>query len=172
MGRIRRHNGVFLMKTLFSSKKTKIIEVEGKEMIERVPASAILAFDEIGNVIMVRQNRGSFGTILEVPAGKVDKGEDPLKTARRELEEETGYTSKQIIPLISYYPSVGYTTEQINCYVALDIRKLGDQRLDDGEKIDVVKLSFHSVVDMIKSGEIKDSKTIMCIFAWREKMAP
>ena len=159
------------MKTLFSTKKTKIIEVEGKEMIERVPASAILAFDEEGDVIMVKQSRGSFGNVLEVPAGKVDKGEDPLDTAKRELEEETGYTAKQIIPLISYYPSVGYTTEQINCYVALDIIKLGDQRLDDGERIEVVKMDFHDIVKMIKDGEIKDSKTIMCIFAWREKMS-
>ena len=159
------------MKTLFSSDKTKIIEVGGKEMIERVPASAILAFDEEGKVIMVKQHRGSFGNVLEVPAGKVDKGEDPLVAARRELEEETGYTAKTIHPLISYYPSVGYSTEQINCYVADDIIYLGTQRLDDGEKIKVVKVDFHDVLDMIKNGEIKDSKTIMCIFAWREKLS-
>ena len=159
------------MKTLFSSKKTKIIEVEGKEMIERVPASAILAFDEEGDVIMVKQHRGSFGNVLEVPAGKVDAGEDPLETARRELEEETGYSAREIIPLIKYYPSVGYTTEQINCYVALDIQKISGQKLNDGEKIEVIKMGFHDVLKMIKDGEIMDSKTIMCIFAWREKMS-
>jgi len=158
------------MKTLFKSNKTKIIEVNGKEMIERVPASAILAFDEKGDVIMVKQNRGSFGIILEVPAGKVDAGEDPLETARRELEEETGYSASDIKPLISYYPSVGYTTEQINCYVAIDIQKIkGGQRLNDNEMIEVVKFPLSTVEKMIKNGEIKDSKTIMCIYAWREK---
>jgi len=158
------------MKTLFNSKKTKVIEVEGKEMIERVPASAILAFDEECKVIMVKQYRGSFGNVLEVPAGKVDAEEDPLETARRELKEETGYTAKNITHLISYYPSVGYTTEQINCYVAEDTES-GEQRLDDGERIEVVKLDFEDVLTLIKSGDIKDSKTIMCIFAWREKMS-
>ena len=157
------------MKTLFSSNKTRIIEVEGREMIERVPASAILAFDEEGKVIMVEQFRGSFGTVLEVPAGKVDKGEDSLIAARRELEEETGYTAKNIEPLISYYPSVGYTTEQINCYVALDIEKLGKQRLDAGEKIDVVKMAVPDLLRLIRVGEVKDSKTIMCVFAWRDR---
>ncbi len=156
------------MKTLFSSKKTKIIEIEGKEMIERVPASAILAFDENGDVIMVKQHRGSFGTILEVPAGKVDSGEDPLETARRELEEETGYTAEEILPLIEYYPSVGYTTEQINCYVAMDVKKIGGQNLNEGEKIEVVKINIFDLNKMIANREIKDSKTLMCIFAWRE----
>ncbi len=134
-------------------------------MIERVPASAILAIDSNGMVIMVEQDRGSFGKVLEVPAGKVEQGENPLETALRELEEETGYRGLECNHLISYYPSVGYTTEVIHCYVTKKLVS-GHQRLDDGEKVTVKLIPFNQLVEMIDTGEIKDSKTIMCVLSY------
>lgn len=160
------------MKTLLNTKHTKIIEVEGKEMIERVPASAILAITEDGDVIMVEQKRGSFGKILEVPAGKVDEGEDPRTAVMRELTEETGYKAKSCYPLTSYYPSVGYTTEQINCYFSNEIEDTGKQDLNDGEKIKVVKIKLPKLVQMIANGEIKDSKTLMCVYSFLTRHNP
>lgn len=155
------------MKTLYDGKHTKVIEVEGCEMIQRVPASAILAFDE-DEVIMVEQERGSFGKILEVPAGKVEFNEDPSKTAVRELEEETGFIARNCYPLISYYPSVGYTTEQIYCYYTTGVY-LGTQRLDDGENVNVKKFKWDTLLEMIYNGEIKDSKTLMCVLVYKQK---
>ena len=154
------------MKTIFKGTVTKVIVVEGKEMIERVPASAILAIDKYGDVIMVEQDRGFFGKILEIPAGKVEQGEDPMDTAIREFQEETGYKANTCNFLISYYPSVGYTTEQINCYYTNDITNMGLQRLDDGERIKIKNIKFDELVKMIHNGEVKDSKTIMAVFAY------
>lgn len=159
------HEKLSRPKTLFFNGRTKVIEVNGKQMIERVPASAILAIDNNNNVIMVEQDRGSFGKMLEVPAGKVEQGEDPFETALRELEEETGYRGLNCTKLISYYPSVGYTTEEIHCYITNKLT-LGHQRLDDGEKVTVKLIPFKQLVEMVNTGEIKDSKTIMCVLAY------
>lgn len=159
------------MKTLFNSNHTKVIEVNGLEMIERVPACAMLAIDRDGDIIMVEQDRGSFGKVLEVPAGKVEAGEDPEETAMRELEEETGYRALECNHLISYYPSVGYSTEQINCYYTERIATHRHaQRLDDGERVRVLNIPFKEVLEMIENGEIKDSKTIMCVLAYQLKV--
>jgi len=100
-----------------------------------------------------------------VPAGKVEQGEDPHDAALRELEEETGYRGLECDKLISYYPSVGYTTEEIHCYVTKKLT-LGEQRLDDGEKVNIKLIPFRQLVEMINTGEIKDSKTIMCVLTY------
>lgn len=147
---------------------TKIIEVDGLEMVQRPPASCVLAFSPTGNVLLCEQNRGTFGKILEVPAGKVEVGEEPHEAALRELEEETGYVGDNTEHLISYYPSVGYTTEEIHCYFVKTIGR-HEQRLDEGEKIEVVQLPLYKIEEMIENGHIKDSKTIMCVKAFREK---
>jgi len=157
------------MKTLLNTPHTKIIVIEGKEMIERPIASAMLAIDKDGDVIMVEQERGAFGKILEVPAGKVDKGEDPMKTAMREFEEETGYKAKTCHPLINYYPSVGYSTEQINCYYTENFDNTGKTKFDKGEKIRTLNIKLPEIVSMISNGEIKDSKTIMCVYSYLTK---
>lgn len=156
------------LEQIFDSGRTKIIKCNGKEMIQRVPASAILAL-EGNDVILVEQDRGTFGKVLEVPAGKVEQGEDPLETALRELEEETGYRGLECDKLISYYPSVGYTTEEIHCYFTTKLVK-GHQRLDDGERVRVVTIPLAELEEMISNGEIKDSKTIMCVLAYKQKM--
>ena len=157
------------MKTLLKTNHTEVFEVNGIEMIKRPIACAILAFDEDDKVIMVEQQRGTFGTTLEVPAGKVDQGEDPLNTAERELLEETGYKAFNTSHLIDYYPSVGYSTEQINCYYTNKTTNTFKQRLDDGERINIKHIPFYKLKDMIRNGEIKDSKTIMCVYAYEDK---
>ena len=155
------------MNILFDSGKTKIIQVDtadGKrEMIERVPAVAILAFDENGKVLLVQQERGHFGKILEVPAGKVDEGETPYEAAMRELEEETGYVADNLVKLTMYYPSVGYTTERIFCFLATRARPLGKQRLDDEERINVYHVALEDLQRMIKMGDLADSKIMVCL---------
>lgn len=139
-----------------------------REIIEHPGASAILAI-EGDKVLLVRQHRYPRGYVLEIPAGTLEKGESPLKCAFRELREETGYTAKKMSPLIKYYPSIGYNTEIIHCYVASDLRKDGNVRLDHDEIMSVVKLDFKKVLKMIMSGKITDSKTICSVLTYAMK---
>ena len=87
-------------------------------MIKHPGAAAILAFDEKDRIILVRQHRFPHGYILEIPAGTLEKGESAKHCAVREIQEETGYKAKAMKHLITYYPSVGYNTEAIHCFVA------------------------------------------------------
>ena len=140
-----------------------------REMIEHRGAAAMLAFDEDDKVILVKQHRFPHGFVLEIPAGTLEKREAPLKCAFRELEEETGYRAKKMTPLISYYPSIGYNTEIIHCFVATGLKKIADLSLDDDEILSVVKVSLKGLIGMIKSGKIQDSKTICAVLTYAAK---
>lgn len=140
-----------------------------REMIEHRGAAAMLAFDEDNKVILVKQHRFPHGFVLEIPAGTLEKREDPLKCAFRELEEETGYRAKKMTPLISYYPSIGYNTEIIHCFVATGLKKIADLSLDDDEILSVEKVSLNRLIGMIKSGKIQDSKTICAVLTYAAK---
>lgn len=140
-----------------------------REMIEHRGAAAMLAFDEASKVILVKQHRFPHGFVLEIPAGTLEKGEEPLKCAFRELEEETGYRAKKMTPLITYYPSIGYNTEAIHCFVATGLKKIADLSLDEDEILSVVKISMKRLIGMIKSGKIQDSKTICAVLTYAAK---
>jgi ADP-ribose pyrophosphatase len=139
-----------------------------REVIEHPGAAAILAIED-GKVLLVRQHRFPHGYVLEIPAGTLEKGEKPLKCAHRELREETGYTEKKMTRLIKYYPSIGYNTEIIHCYLASGIKKVGSLQLDHDEIMSVVKIDFKKVVKMIMSGKITDSKTICAVLTYAIK---
>lgn len=140
-----------------------------REIIEHRGAAAMLAIEN-GKIILVKQHRFPHGYVLEIPAGTMDKGEkDPKKCAFRELKEETGYEAKKMIPLIKYYPSIGYNTEIIHCYVATGLKKSSELKLDDDEILSVVKIDFKKVLRMILSGKITDSKTICAVLAYTIK---
>ena len=148
-------------------------KIEGRrvkrEMIEHRGAAAILAFDEKNKVILVRQHRFPHGYVLEIPAGTLEKREEPIKCAFRELEEETGYRAKKMIPLITYYPSIGYNTEKIHCFLASGLKKIAGLKLDDDEILYVVKMDMQKLLRMIKSGKIQDSKTICAVLTYAAK---
>ena len=135
-----------------------------REVIEHRGAAAVLAIEN-GQVLLVRQHRFPHGYVLEIPAGTLEHGETPKKCAFRELREETGHTAKKMIPLIRYYPSIGYNTEVIHCYVASGIKKVGNLQLDHDEIMSVVKIDLKKVLKMILSGKIVDSKTICAVLA-------
>jgi ADP-ribose pyrophosphatase len=139
-----------------------------REVIEHPGAAAILAIDD-GKLLLVRQHRFPHGYVLEIPAGTLEKGEKPLKCAYRELREETGHIAKKMTPLIKYYPSIGYNTEIIHCYVASGIKKAGSLQLDHDEIMSVVKVDFRKVIKMIMSGKITDSKTICAVLTYAIK---
>jgi ADP-ribose pyrophosphatase len=147
--------------------------VEGRtvkrEMIEHRGAAAMLAFDENNKIILVKQYRFPHGYVIEIPAGTLEKREDPKKCAFRELEEETGYRAGKMTPLITYYPSIGYNTEAIHCFVASGLKKIADLNLDEDEILSVVKMDLKKVILMIKTGKIQDSKTICAVLTYAAK---
>lgn len=140
-----------------------------REMIEHRGAAAILAFDENNKVILVKQHRFPHGYILEIPAGTLEKREDPIQCALRELKEETGYRAKKMIPLISFYPSIGYNSEIIHCYIASGLKKIADLKLDTDEILSVEKIKLDKLIRMIKTGKIQDSKTICAVMTYAAK---
>ncbi|RNJ76849.1 MAG: NUDIX hydrolase [Nitrosopumilus sp. H13] len=148
-------------------------KIEGRavrrEVIEHRGAAAIVALDEDGRIILVRQHRFPHGYVLEIPAGTLERGEEPEACAFRELEEETGYRAKKMTPLITYYPSIGYNTEVIHCFVASGTKKVSDLKLDDDEILSVTKMSPRRLVSMIKTGKIQDSKTICAVLTYVAK---
>ena len=166
-------------KRIYSGKPIRLDEynltIEGRkvrrEIIDHPGAAAILAFDEKGRIILVRQHRFPHGYILEIPAGTLEKGESPKRCALREIQEETGYKAKKMTHLITYYPSVGYNTEKIHCFVASGLT-LAKSKLDTDEFITVKKMELSRLIKMIKSGKIIDSKTIcaVMVYATKKKM--
>ncbi len=163
-------------------KKTKIFEgkilglsvydgnIEGRkvrrEVIEHRGAAAMLAFDEDRKVILVKQHRFPHGYVLEIPAGTLEKKEEPIKCAFRELEEETGYRARKMTPLITYYPSIGYNSEIIHCFIASGLKKISDLKLDEDEILSVVKMDLKKILSMIRTGKIQDSKTICAVLSY------
>ena len=142
-----------------------------RDIIRHPGVAAILAFDEQGKVILVRQHRFPRGYVLEIPAGTIDKGESPKKCAFREIEEETGYKTKKMTHLITYSPSINYNMEEVHCFVASELQQ-GEKKSDNDEFITVKKIDLNKLIKMIKSGKITDSKTIcaVMVYAARKKL--
>lgn len=139
-----------------------------REVVEHRGAAAILAF-EGKKVILVRQHRFPLGYVLEIPAGTLEKGEKPRACALREIQEETSYKAKNMTHFLTYYPSVGYNTEAIHCFVATGLTKISGLKLDYDEVMSVVKMDFTKLVGMIKAGKIIDSKTICAALTYAAK---
>ena len=130
-----------------------------REVVEHHGGVCILPMDSEGNVYLVRQYRYPFGAeILEAPAGKLNRNEDPLTAGIRELKEETGFTAEKIDFVGLCYPSVGYTTEVIHLYLAHGLT-LGETCPDEDEFLDLVKLPLDEAVKQVLNGDIPDAKT-------------
>ncbi|HEX3026905.1 MAG TPA: NUDIX hydrolase [Clostridia bacterium] len=130
-----------------------------REVVEHNGGVGVAAVDEDGNVYLVNQFRYPYqAEMLEIPAGKLVKGEEPLACGKRELKEETGICAKEYASLGQLYPSPGYTDEIIYLYFARGL-EYGEQQPDEDEFLDVVKIPLEKAVDLVLSGEIKDSKT-------------
>jgi len=142
-----------------------------QEIVEQGNAAAVLAIDD-DEAILVNEFRYPVGYVLEIPAGNVDKGETPLKCAKRELLEETGYKAKKIEHLIRFFPKLGYNTQIIDCYVATELTKISEPNLDEDELITVKKIKFRKLLNMINNGKIYGSYTIcaVMIYAARKKL--
>lgn len=139
-----------------------------RETVNHPGGVGILAIQN-NNVYLVKQYRYVFKKeILEIPAGKLDKNESPLKAAKRELHEELGVLAKNIRLLGEFYPSVGYTDEIIHLYLAEDLT-FDKQNLDEDEFLDIVKMPINEFEKQIKLNKIKDGKTIAAFHLYKNK---
>ena len=135
-----------------------------REYVRHIGAAAVLPITREGDALLVRQFRYPFDkTLLEIPAGKRDSfAEDPLRTAMRELEEETGMHCANLIPLGEYYSSPAILDEVIWVYLATEL-EAGTQNTDDDEFLELVRIPFAELVGMVERNEIADGKTQMAV---------
>ena len=132
-----------------------------REVVDHPGGVTVVPVDAEGRVYCVRQYRYPYGEhVLETPAGKLERGEDPLECARRELSEETGFTAEQFVDLGRIYPSPGYCREIIYLYLALGL-KAGEQHLDAGEFLDVERHPLEELVGMAMDNTLLDAKTVV-----------
>ena len=134
-----------------------------REVIHHPGGVCVAALDEDENIFLVEQFRYPFDTVLtEVPAGKLEYGEDPLECGRRELKEEVGAEAESFEYLGCLYPTVAYDTEKIFMYLARGL-SFSQQSLDDGEFLDVKKMPLKTAFDMAMNGELPDAKTQLAV---------
>lgn len=134
-----------------------------REIVSHNGGVAVIAVED-NCVYLVRQFRKAIEkTILEIPAGKIEPGEEPSECGKRELEEEIGLKADSLIPLGKIYPTPGYCSETIYLFLAEKFQKTV-QKLDDGEFLNVEKIRINEVLEMIKNGEICDGKTVAGIY--------
>lgn len=135
------------------------------KMVDHPGAAATLVVKD-GQVLLVEQYRPAAGRkMLEIPAGTIDRSEPPLECARRELQEETGYSAEDWESLGHIYPTPGYTNEVLHLFYASGLTK-GEQHLDPGEDINVRWIPLEKVEEMIDQGDINDAKTIIAVFKY------
>lgn len=142
-----------------------------REIVEHSGGSVIAAVTDDGQLVMVRQYRKPAERVmLEVPAGKIDPGEEPFDAAVRELREETGYTAEHMELLTRMYPSVGYAEEILYIYAATGLTP-GETDFDENEAIDIERYPVEQLYDMVMAGQIEDGKSQVAILMVRERLA-
>ncbi len=136
-----------------------------REYLDHPGAVGVVPFLDEQTVILVRQYRHPVGRVtLEIPAGKLDKGERPLRCLERELREETGYTARRIKPLLNYWPTPAFANEVLHLYIAEDLVP-GKFSPDEDEFLQVVPMSFQEALGLARRGKIMDSKTVIALLA-------
>ena len=153
-------------------------DIVRREVVEHPGGVTVIPVDADGTVWCVRQFRYPFGReMLEVPAGKLERGEEPLPAAERELGEETGLEAGRMVYLGACCTSPGFSTEVLHIYLALKLRQ-GEAHPDEDEFLNVERHSLDALTDMVMAGEIDDAKTIIAVLkarryleaeGWRKK---
>ncbi|MDR0852970.1 MAG: NUDIX hydrolase [Clostridiales Family XIII bacterium] len=158
---------------ILNLRRDKVVVKNGgtshREIVEHIDGVTILGVTPEGKIPMVRQFRKAAERVMfELPAGKLEKGEDPLSAAFREFREETGYTAGNIERVCSFYPTVGYSTELLHVYIATDLTA-GETDFDDNEAIDVEEYFPDELQRMVDRKEIDDSKTLIGFLIYQSR---
>lgn len=134
-----------------------------RDVVEHSDCVAVVVIDGQDNIILVRQFRHPVDRfLLEIPAGGIDPGEEPLDSVRRELQEEIGYFPRRIDKLGGFYSIPGYGTEYLHCFLATDLIP-GRLVAEDTEDIELIRISPREIPRLITSGEICDAKSIAAL---------
>jgi ADP-ribose pyrophosphatase len=137
-----------------------------REVVVHPGAVVVLAFLPDERVLLIRTRRYAIGQILiEWPAGTLEKGEDPINCAGRELLEETGYLAGRLTPIGNFFTSPGILSEKMYAYAAYDLEQ-HKMALEEGEEIEVLPTSYDQAIAMIKDGQIHDGKTIAALLMY------
>jgi ADP-ribose pyrophosphatase len=143
-------------------------QIAAREYLTHPGAVAVVALLDDGRVLLERQYRYPIAkACIEIPAGKLELGEDPLLCARRELEEETGYTARKWSFIKRIHPVISYSTEFIDIYLAQDLTP-GASKLDDEEFLDVFAEPLEQLLAWVEEGEITDVKTTISAY-WLDR---
>lgn len=135
--------------------------VTGRDLVRHPGASAVVALTETGKIVLVRQYRTALDRVtVEIPAGKLDPGEDPIECARRELLEETGFTAARISYLTTIATTPGFCDEVIHLYMATGLTFAGANP-DDDEFVNVDLVPLSELIDAVLDGKIEDAKTVI-----------
>src|SRR6476660_8573981 len=131
-----------------------------REIVVHPGAVVVLAFLDADTILLIRNRRYAVGQILlELPAGTLDKGEDPMNCAGRELLEETGYLAGRLKPLGNFFSSPGILSAKMYAFAAYDLEKQ-TAALEEGEEIELLETTLDQAIRMIRDGQIHDGKTI------------
>ncbi len=144
-------------------------KIASREYIQHPGAVVILPLFDDGRVLLERQFRYPLDKVMiEYPAGKIDPNEDPLACAKRELQEETGYTATQWDFVCTIHNAIAYADEHLDLYLATGLQA-GERRLDDGEFLDVFTATVPELLAWIRQGLVTDVKTVIGTF-WLERI--
>jgi ADP-ribose pyrophosphatase len=159
-----------LRTSIFTVTEDRAVDPDGftiqRAIVQHGGSAVMLAADERKRVLLVRQYRlPARQSLWELPAGRLDPGETPLKAARRELREETGYRAKQWKKLVSFYPSPGFLAERMTIYVATGL-SAGEAHNMEDERIETRWFTRKEVWTMIGDGGIVDGKTLIGFLLW------
>lgn len=141
-------------------------KIAKREVVRHPGAVAVLALTTEGKIVLVEQFRKALNrSIIEIPAGKLEKNEDPYDCALRELKEETGCIPANIKHIVSFYTSPGFANEIIHLYLASDCM-FGTNELDDDEFVEIRSVTLEEAKSLIRSEQIMDAKTVLAIYYW------
>lgn len=135
-------------------------------IVQHGGSAVMMAVDSEQRILLVRQYRlPARRRLWELPAGRIDEGEKPLQTARRELKEETGYRARRWKKLLSFYPTPGYVAEKMTVYLATELTT-GEATPMEDERIECRWFTAEQLEEWIRTGKISDGKTITAYLAW------
>jgi len=140
-----------------------------RSVVRHIGSAVMMAVDEKKRVLLVRQYRLPAGKYLwELPAGRLDEGEKPLAAAKRELQEETGYSARKWSRMASFWASPGYVQERMTIFLAEDL-KAGDPSPMDDERIEIRWFKRKELARMIRDGKVEDAKTMVGFLTWQDR---